>query len=94
VETLVNHYREHELPDIFCKDDLEKISDEQERKSYSTPSTYDAPNAEGRLELTVERLPNGEVSPYLTNTGPNSLRFKKGALKAELQGFAYTTSLA
>ena len=32
-------------------------------RSYSIAS---APNAEGRVELTVERLPNGEVSPYLT----------------------------
>ena len=34
-------------------------------RSYSNAS---APNSEGRVELTVERLPNGEVSPYLTNT--------------------------
>jgi ferredoxin-NADP reductase len=32
-------------------------------RSYSIAS---APNPEGRIELTVERLPNGEVSPYLT----------------------------
>src|SRR5205814_6616617 len=32
-------------------------------RSYSVAS---APNAEKRVELTVERLPNGEVSPYLT----------------------------
>jgi len=32
-------------------------------RSYSIAS---APNPEGRVELTVERLPNGEVSPYLT----------------------------
>ena len=32
-------------------------------RSYSIAS---APNAEGRVELTVERLPDGEVSPYLT----------------------------
>jgi ferredoxin-NADP reductase len=32
-------------------------------RSYSIAS---APNAEKRVELTVERLPNGEVSPYLT----------------------------
>ena len=32
-------------------------------RSYSIAS---APNAEGRVEITVERLPNGEVSPYLT----------------------------
>jgi len=25
-----------------------------------------APNSDGRVEITVERLPNGEVSPYLT----------------------------
>jgi ferredoxin-NADP reductase len=36
---------------------------------YSTVRSYSiasAPNSEGRVELTVERLPNGEVSPYLT----------------------------
>jgi ferredoxin-NADP reductase len=32
-------------------------------RSYSIAS---APNSEGRVELTIERLPNGEVSPYLT----------------------------
>jgi ferredoxin-NADP reductase len=32
-------------------------------RSYSIAS---APNVEGRVELTVERLPEGEVSPYLT----------------------------
>src|ERR1700741_3087941 len=32
-------------------------------RSYSIAS---APNPEKRLEITVERLPDGEVSPYLT----------------------------
>jgi len=32
-------------------------------RSYSIAS---APNREGRVQITVERLPNGEVSPYLT----------------------------
>jgi ferredoxin-NADP reductase len=32
-------------------------------RSYSIAS---APNSEGRVDLTIERLPNGEVSPYLT----------------------------
>src|SRR5215813_10207566 len=32
-------------------------------RSYSIAS---APNLEGRVEITVERLPTGEVSPYLT----------------------------
>ena len=32
-------------------------------RSYSIAS---APNSQGRIEITVERLPNGEVSPYLT----------------------------
>ena len=32
-------------------------------RSYSIAS---APNSKGRVELTVERLSNGEVSPYLT----------------------------
>src|SRR6266446_140393 len=32
-------------------------------RSYSIAS---APNSEGHVELTIERLPNGEVSPYLT----------------------------
>jgi ferredoxin-NADP reductase len=33
-------------------------------RSYSIAS---AANAENRIELTVERLPDGEVSPYLTH---------------------------
>ena len=32
-------------------------------RSYSIAS---APRSDGRIEITVERLPNGEVSPYLT----------------------------
>jgi ferredoxin-NADP reductase len=32
-------------------------------RSYSLAS---APNSEGRLQITVERFPGGEVSPYLT----------------------------
>ena len=32
-------------------------------RSYSIAS---APNSQNRLDITVERLPNGEVSPYLT----------------------------
>jgi ferredoxin-NADP reductase len=32
-------------------------------RSYSIAS---APNSEGHVQITVERLPNGEVSPYLT----------------------------
>src|SRR5246127_1822325 len=32
-------------------------------RSYSIAS---APISDGRIEITVERLPNGEVSPYLT----------------------------
>jgi len=32
-------------------------------RSYSIAS---APSSDGRIELTIERLPNGEVSPYLT----------------------------
>src|SRR6201997_2591566 len=32
-------------------------------RSYSIAS---APNSDRRIEITVERLPNGEVSPYLT----------------------------
>ena len=41
VGTLVNHYREHELPDIFYKDEPDKISDDEPRKSWSTQDTYD-----------------------------------------------------
>lgn len=41
VEQLVNHYREYELPDIFFKDEPDKISDDESRKSWSTQDTYD-----------------------------------------------------
>src|SRR5215470_6027928 len=36
---------------------------------YSAARSYliaSAPSLDGRIEITVERLPNGEVSPYLT----------------------------
>jgi integrase len=42
VETLVNHYREHELPDIVCSGSSEAICDDEMRKSYSTQYNYDA----------------------------------------------------
>jgi hypothetical protein len=41
VGALVNHYREHELPDIFFKDEPDRISDDESRKSWSTQDTYD-----------------------------------------------------
>jgi integrase len=42
VEALVNHYSEHELPDIFHKDDpAAQVSDDEQRKTYSTQHTYD-----------------------------------------------------
>lgn len=42
VETLVNHYSEHELPDIFHKNDpAAHVSDDDQRKTFSTQHTYD-----------------------------------------------------
>src|SRR6185295_6949759 len=41
VGALVNHYREHELPDVFFKDEPDRISDDERRKSWSTQDTYD-----------------------------------------------------
>lgn len=41
VEALVNHYREHELPDVFYKDEQPNLLEDDERKSYSTQHTYD-----------------------------------------------------
>ena len=42
VESLVNHYSEHELPDIFHKSDpAAHVSDDEQRKTYSTQHTYD-----------------------------------------------------
>src|SRR5947207_14490359 len=41
-------------------------------RSYSIAS---APNSAKRLEITVERLPNGEVSPYLTQQVAARARF-------------------
>src|SRR5262252_5206105 len=42
-------------------------------RSYSIAS---APNSEGRVELTVERLADGEVSPYLTRAVAIGDRFE------------------
>src|SRR5260370_8755910 len=36
-------------------------------RSYSIAS---APDSHAQIELTIERLPNGEVSPYLTQVVP------------------------
>ncbi len=40
-ETLVNHYREHELPNIFNKTKPVPDATEEDRKSYATQVTYD-----------------------------------------------------
>jgi integrase len=41
LETLVNHYRERELPDIFNKTKPVPDATEEDRKSYATQVTYD-----------------------------------------------------
>lgn len=41
VEKLVNHYRQHELPLIFCKEEKGSPSDDEQRKSYATQDTYE-----------------------------------------------------
>ena len=41
VETLVNHYREHELPEIFSKKNPDRPPGEEQRKSYATQDVYD-----------------------------------------------------
>ena len=41
VETLVNHYREHELPDVFSKGKPAPNATGEEHKSYATQVTYD-----------------------------------------------------
>ena len=40
-ETLVNHYRQHELPDIFNKTKPTPDAADEDRKSYSTQVTYE-----------------------------------------------------
>src|SRR5438128_3364588 len=42
-ETLVQHYREHEMPDIFNKKQPEKFQcvEDESRKSYATQETYE-----------------------------------------------------
>ena len=41
IEALVNHYREHELPDIFNKNGSKEQLGEELRKSFSTQDTYE-----------------------------------------------------
>ena len=41
VETLVNHYRQHELPDVFIATKPAPNAGGEERKSYATQVTYD-----------------------------------------------------
>lgn len=41
LETLVNHYRQHELPDIFNKTKPEPDAADEDRKSYATQVTYE-----------------------------------------------------
>jgi integrase len=42
-ETLVQHYRQHEMPDIFFKESKlpEDIAEDDNRKSYATQDTYE-----------------------------------------------------
>src|SRR6266566_7074849 len=40
-ETLVNHYRQHELPDIFNKTKPAPDAADEDRKSYATQVTYE-----------------------------------------------------
>src|SRR5215470_13939412 len=40
-ETLVNHYRQHELPDVFNKTKPAPDAADEDRKSHSTQVTYD-----------------------------------------------------
>src|ERR1700758_2883 len=42
-ETLVQHYRQHEMPDIFYKKSKlpEDVAEDTERKSYATQDTYE-----------------------------------------------------
>jgi integrase len=40
-ETLINHYRQHELPDIFNKTKPAPDAEDEDRKSYSTQVTYE-----------------------------------------------------
>jgi ferredoxin-NADP reductase len=42
-------------------------------RSYSIASP---PNSRGQVEITVERLPNGEVSPYVTQEVATGDRFE------------------
>jgi len=41
LETLVNHYRQHELPDIFNKTKPVPNAADEDRKSYATQVTYE-----------------------------------------------------
>src|SRR5258708_2673056 len=41
METLVTHYRQHELPDVFTKTKPKPAGMEQESKSYATQVTYE-----------------------------------------------------
>ena len=43
VDTLVQHYRQHEMPDIFYKNSQlpEAISEDENRKTYATQDTYE-----------------------------------------------------
>jgi len=41
LETLVNHYRQHELPDVFNKTKPSACSSDEDCKSYATQVTYE-----------------------------------------------------
>lgn len=41
VETLLNHYRQHELPDVFSKSKPAQNATDEDRKSYATQVTYE-----------------------------------------------------
>ena len=41
LDTLIEHYRQHELPDIFNKTKPSPEASDEDRKSYATKVTYD-----------------------------------------------------
>jgi integrase len=70
-ETLVNHYRQHELPDIFNKTKPAPDAADEDRKSYSTQVTY-----EGYLKKWI--LPRWRACRLTDITAVNVEKWLKG----------------
>jgi len=76
LETLVNHYRQHELPDVFNNMKPQPGARDEETKSYATQVTYEGYLKKWILPVGVRAGSKTSKQP-LSKTGSKSCAFPK-----------------